>query len=596
VVQHTRSERPTRGRPGTTVRFYPAAERHADTIGSAPWPLGADLDVASPALSPDVVSNVLRRMASYSDLREFQRDIHNSVTALPDLTTEQGTQIDRFKSKLVAALRAPMLPIRGVPTAGGDVEARVRHHASLAGDKIRNLARGDNDGVERLARRALREVAQRRRSGTVAAREYRLVPSDLRRLTEGYLLVRTGLICEVRLPRGLEAFERDMRGSDELEVRVTGLFMGAVTRSSRLWQLLLEPGGQLAIGTTHRGAPVDGGVARNSFHVSNAADQSELYQALVAYMRAVGPRRRVLHRTRFAILDELIEAAVDRRALGTDVPTEQLPRPAAYLEATPGSSSGRISGGAEIALRIATHGRLTTAGTSTFSTLDRESHHTTQYLFAEYLTNRVTGRNPFLDDEPGLEMSGTRPHKLYRADGRGAIEIGDLHGPDGQRGNPMPAILVSSTTHQRGNLHLNRTPPDDTSGGSNQSNTVDRWFRSKAPRTRAPEAAAPAGVTPSTVGSMPDAAKTRNQELVDGVEEVYRRMRSLMLSALERGLVEQEKPYYETIAARRRDRLDDNEDLDESWQLDVGDLGRVYRAVRANNDEVMARFGVRVSS
>jgi hypothetical protein len=160
----------------------------------------------------------------------------------------------------------------------------------------------------------------------------------------------------------------------------------------------------------------------------------------------------------------------------------------------------------------------------------------------------------------------------------------------------MPAILVSSTTHQRGNLHLNRTPPDDTSGGSNQSNTVDRWFRSKAPRTRAPEAAAPAGVTPSTVGSMPDAAKTRNQELVDGVEEVYRRMRSLMLSALERGLVEQEKPYYETIAARRRDRLDDNEDLDESWQLDVGDLGRVYRAVRANNDEVMARFGVRVSS
>lgn len=597
VVRNTGgSNRPTKGRPGTGVRFDPASERQADLLGSAP---GGDADVAAPALSPAILSNVLRRIASYSDLREFQSDIHGTVTDLPELSSEQGTQIERFKDKLVAALRSATLPVSGVPSAPGAVHDKVRHHASLAGDKMRELARGDHNGVERLARRALHEVPQRRRAGTVQPREYRLAPSDLRRLTEGYLLVRTGLICEVVLPRGLAAFEAAMSASAPIEVRVTGLFLGAVTKSSQLWQMLLGPGGQLALHTTHHGArPADSTVTRNSVTIATVEQQNALFQSLVAYMRAVGPRRRVLERTRFAILEELIAAAVDRLSMGSEVPSDQLPRPSAYLDATPGSSHGRISSGAEVALRIGTHGRLTTSGTSTFSTLDRESHHTTQYLFAEYFTNRVSGLHPFLADDPGVELSGSRPDKLHRADGRAPIQVGPLHGPEGQRGNPMPAILLASLTHQRGNLHVHRSPPDDGPGNahSNQSNTVDGWFRTKAARTRPPESAAPSGTTPSTVASMPEPAKRRNADLVAGVEDVYHRMRALMLSALERGLIEYEKPYYESIAARRRDRLDENEDLKEEWQLDVGDLGRVFRAARRNNDDVMEHFGLRAGA
>lgn len=610
VVRHTRgdSRLPTKGRPGTAVRFDPVAEAAADhaTLGGTATDHHVDDGAAAPALSPEVLSRLLHRLADYSDLRDFQRDIHDPTTSLPGLTTEQSRHIANFKEKLVAALRANTLRVSGVPpdrSGRFDTEQLVRHHAKLAGDKIHELARGDRNGVERLAQRSLREVRQRRPQGGVQPREFRLVPSDLRRLTEGYLLIRTGLLCEVRLPRGLEAFEREMTGDEPLDVRVTGLFMGAITRASQLWHPILE--GQLAVGRTLEGGEVPG-QARNRFRIADADAQTEIYQALVARIRAFGPRRRVLKRGRYEIVDDLVEEAVDQRALGTQVEPGQLPTPDEYLETTPGSRRrGTISGGAEVALRIGTHGRLTTAGTSTFSTLDRESHHTTQYLFAEYLTNRVTARRPFtLDDEPGLEMEGSRPHRLHRADGDDPIRLGDLHGRDDHRGDPMPSILLAAPTHQRGKLHVNKSVPDEPAGrqGSGrrdtaaaQSATVESWFRSKSPRTRATDAAAPPGTPPSTVASMPEPARRRNAELVAGVEEIYTEMRRMMMAALERGLIEHEKPYYETIAAREPRHLDEDGELAEDWTLDEGHLRRVFAVARQNNDEVMSRYGVRVS-
>jgi hypothetical protein len=190
-------------------------------------------------------------------------------------------------------------------------------------------------------------------------------------------------------------------------------------------------------------------------------------------------------------------------------------------------------------------------------------------------------------------MVGNRPVRLHRADRSDPIEIGRLHGESG-RGNPMPAILLASVTHQRGRLHVQRSAPDE-GGRSTQSNTIHNWFQAEL-TDRAPAATNADGVSPSAVASMSEPAKQRNAELVEGVEEVYRRMRSLMLPALERGLLEYEKPYYESIAAREASRLDEDGELSEDWQLDVGDLGRVFRAARDNNDQVMEGYGVKVGS
>lgn len=579
----------SRGRAGTRIRLDPAAEAEADRMASgqaAPGlaPRRGSDDAAAPALSDEVLSRVLKRLADYSDLREFQEDIHAPTTTLPVLTAEQARVIDGLKQKLVDVLRASNLRVAGIPPGTGayhDTEALVRHHARLAGDKVRDLANSSPDGVHRLAQRALDEdrPPQGQSSSTVQARRFHVMPSRLAALLEGYLLVRTGLLVDVDLPAAPATFEGQMLGSGELDLRVTGLFLGAITRSSRIWEPILQ--GQLAVGRTVTGAAVSGGGAPNRYEISDAAKQTALYQAIVSRLRAIGPRNRVLKATRFELVDELVEQAVDRLAIGVDIQPGQLPRPDLYLDTRVGGA------GADIGLRVATHGRLTGAGA-----VDRDSHHTTQYLFVEYLSHLATPK-PFADREPGLEYRASRPHVLHRADGGTRIRIGDLHGTG--RGDPMPAVLVSRPTHQRGELHVNRSAPlhaDDTGGTSNQASTVHNWFRDKAPANPSEESLAAPGTTPSGVGTMAEPAKVRNRQLVEGVENVYVHMRRVMLAALERALVEHEKPYYETIAARRADALDEHGDLKSDWQLHEDQLRRVFAVARENNDDVLTGYGV----
>ena len=159
----------------------------------------------------------------------------------------------------------------------------------------------------------------------------------------------------------------------------------------------------------------------------------------------------------------------------------------------------------------------------------------------------------------------------------------------------MPAILTSRPTHQNAGLHVALSRPllpDDSAKGSNQASTVHGWFRAKAKQGPDPTAAAPAGTTPAAVAAMPEPARARNRELVAGVENVYVLMRTHMLHRLQDALHKHEKPYYESIAARRAGTLDADGVLKPEWQLDIGRLDDVCKLARTNNDDVMKSYGV----
>ena len=589
VAQRTGTEphpRPSRGTPGTAVRFDPAAEARADRAASgAAGPGWSETDAAAaPALTDQVLQNVLHRLADYQDLRDFQEDIHSRITALPTLTKAQSDDLTALTTKLVAALRSSTLPVAGVP-GGTDADTRVRKHAANAAERIRLLGKDDPEALDRLGRRALKEdrtPAKKGKPEPVAERKHVLVPSELSALLEGYLLIRTGLLVALDLPHDRVKLEKHLRGAEALDLKVTGVFLGAAVKTSPLWTPILE--GQLRVGATLEGA--DTGGPRNKFTIKDPADQERIYQAVVSKLRALGPRFRALETLTYRLVDRVVEEAVDENlTVGTALDPLTLPLPAAYLDTTLGSK-----GVNEIGLRVSTHKRLTDAHAR-----DRDSHHTTQYLFAEYLTHRATPK-PFGEAEPGLSWAGGLPDTLHRADGGARIRLADLHGSGSSRGDPMPAILTSRPTHQKAGLHVGHsrpTLPDDAAKGANQASTVHGWFRARAGAGPAPAAAAPAGSKAADVGAMPAAAQARNQELVAGVEHVYSSMRGHMMVALRAALREHEKPYYESIAARRAGTLDDTGVLTKEWQLDVARLDRVFTLAQANNDDVLAGYGVR---
>ena len=399
--------------------------------------------------------------------------------------------------------------------------------------------------------------------------------------------MRGGLQTNVSIPvkyNDPAAFEKQAKtGSGAFDLKVTGVFLGAITRSSKLWEPILET--QLKTGTTHVGTDDDPGYNPATFTITDA-DQKRFFAALQGEVRREGPQSRIFEALRYQIRADVIARTVDVLAATKDLEPDQLPKPDKYLSTT-------ITSGVNVGLRVATHGKLVG-----LTSPERDSHHTTQFLFAEYFSNQSSSI-PFAKGEPGVEFAGDTPVKVHRAAGGKPIDIGAVRGEPSKRGNPMPAILIARPTHQRANLHVGQSPPHDDLAptpdkSSSQANTVDKWYRDGRGKPAAPTADETLADDTTKVGSLPEDSpvRRRNERVVAGVEKVYTEMRRTMLSALERGLLGEEAAYYEALAARRKDATMDGV-LKEEWRLDRGELRKVYEHAARNNDSIMAEYGVR---
>jgi hypothetical protein len=124
---------------------------------------------------------------------------------------------------------------------------------------------------------------------------------------------------------------------------------------------------------------------------------------------------------------------------------------------------------------------------------------------------------------------------------------------------------------------------------------VHSWYREKVDEPKSVDQVT-GSPDPSMVTALPDVLKARNRQVVEGVQHVYQKMWNRMMPALDSGLVTEEKPYYETIAARLDANLEtegvNKGKLKSDWLLDVGKLHAVYERAQENNDAVMALHGV----
>jgi hypothetical protein len=357
--------------------------------------------------------------------------------------------------------------------------------------------------------------------------------------------------------------DANMKGVEKIEI--TNLNLAEVHGNTNLWRMATKE--------SFEGHP---GLA------SLDKVQADMRQSLRA--KQAQPSIWDKSRYRFAqwLIDEYVaEVKARERAKVGDVP-----KVSDYINTESGSGEG---------LAVSTHGVLTKRGIGAFG---RESHHTTQYLLAEFFGNeKDSTQKAFpapLSDFQGAGIV-TKGDEVTRIDGvGGSIDIAPLN-PDSNRGANMPAILLSARCHQRGELHVLREPRwnDDNQqskelrGTPTQGLAIENAFNSaiSEPALR-PRDASPEKRTRLRAQIAADPTGAR-QQYYSAAISTYRWMRKRMLPQLKQALLTEEKAYYRGIAALNHS---EGEELASAYDLQDHHLTHVYSVAEKNNDSVMGGF------
>lgn len=223
----------------------------------------------------------------------------------------------------------------------------------------------------------------------------------------------------------------------------------------------------------------------------------------------------------------------------------------------------------------------------------RESHHTTQFLLIQFFRNDNTvkawdtGR-----DYPGITpTSGQR--RAFNMDGATALGLHELDKDSGKRGAQMPAILISTDTHRRGQLHVERETQwkgagqdpdsDPGQGRSTQGFAIKARFQ-RGLRSQFQITDHDAAVWNKTTAGLGKAESAKR--IGKAMLATYKWMNELMMPALERGLVTRERAYYNAMAARDGHTLA-NSQPDPNYYLNAEDMRGVFGKAKTNNKQVM---------
>jgi hypothetical protein len=242
------------------------------------------------------------------------------------------------------------------------------------------------------------------------------------------------------------------------------------------------------------------------------------------------------------------------------------------------------------AVRLRTHGDFTRSGSSwNLEQNDRQSHHTTQFLVAEYFHN-VKEYKPFAADRnwpASVTFSGTGAARTVTeiasaSSGGDVIRVGATFAPG--RGGPMPAILLSAGTHLGSDLHI--TPRPDERGTASQGLAIHRHFVGHLPADIRPES--PTATANAWLASNATRAPAA---IYQAVQATYGDVRTEMMDKLTRNFPRAELNWYRRIAGPQFDTKTGSRS---ESQL-VGDLDRIAQAVSAegsgHNDTVMTVLG-----
>ena len=239
-------------------------------------------------------------------------------------------------------------------------------------------------------------------------------------------------------------------------------------------------------------------------------------------------------------------------------------------------------------LKVATHGALTS---DTGKMPNRESHHTTQYLLIEYFRNKkIVKPFPATGTFPGLNRDTSNNPESFKATGKKLVDFSGLDG--GDRGEGMPAILLSAETHRQGQLHVTRSKRWDPKSGKEdqnssvvQSHEVDRQFRQRLPAYL--KASDDATVVQSAIAAK--GSSTVEGDTHSAIIETYHWMRDLMSGSLKEALPRNELAYYRGLAVRDSKNVKNatTGELVPTFDMKAADFDTAYHTAVSNNDTVM---------
>jgi Domain of unknown function (DUF4157)/Novel toxin 14 len=565
VVQQTgprepgRAMPPQRGQPGVGIRAHRPSERAADRVAGAILASrhvsADDLAVgmagagAQPAVSAEVLDRIVRELTKVSGSADFEMRPTAGAGRVPGIATARA-----IWASALGGIRA---------ATGNEHFADFMHRP----DEVRALVVGQiaNDASNRIDPHiaGIAQLAQRPLAGPRPDRgaTTELNPQRFVTLLESFIFASRGIAVQLSLGEN----------NTITRVRFTNVHLAWVGGNHRLWTIAFE-----------RAYPAD-----------SAADRETKQREVRQLLTVLGPQPFIWDSSEFKLSDSFktrLEEAREARRRGAST----VPPKADYLNTSSPDRADNLS--------ISTHGNLTRRGIGPFH---RESHHTTQYLLAEFFGN---GANATQIAFPRGLRSILSPSVSFDSDGSvnsinsgsNALDVRQLD-PDSGRGNNMPAILLAATTHQRGDLHV--TPESDWRIGAGGA-VEEHGSRTQgmAIKNRFNNALDAVGLS-----MRDDSASTRTrinsairanraeveQQIYSAAVATYHWMHNRMIDRLKEGLRTEERAYYRGIAARDANNLvsPDSSELKHAYDLTVSDMDDVWRRARDNNNRVMTAAG-----
>ncbi|TQV87767.1 eCIS core domain-containing protein [Aliikangiella coralliicola] len=525
------------------IKFDPKAEAEADAVAAAAMKGDARPVTLSPnsvGVQPSMIElfgiRFLRQLTDIGSIEDEVADIDSSGT------TNDGRLIGRDVRHAVAGVGARLKAIFASPSKNGGLTIKKsmtkKFHTQYAQIKKQlqaSQATIDN-AIEDIAIRAS-FIARPARNGKPPTMG--LDVGDFTRRLERYILGKTGILLDLGASvtgRGSKKRFKDTRKPYKW-ARIRFVFLPAIHGNNKLWKDLLK----------------------KKFPSETDEVRGRWRRNLRAVLRDLGTSVSVwddnyqLKNNVYTAAEKLGEL---KSAPGLDA--SSLPPKNDYLntdteDVTPG-------GIGNIRLHLGTYEQKTKQQKGR----ERESHHITQYLLVQYFHNGSSGSPPPADQNikgfplaekhpdayPGLEVdANNRPTKFL---GSKTVEISELE--DG-RGKKMPTILLARPTHRRGNLHIN--PKADDFEGTNistQGAALNHVYTNLLPGTlKKKEQEVAAGNAPYSDWKklIKNKESTVKGQIYRAMQGTYKYMRNYMQGQLKKGLVTNEKNYYNDLFATK---------------------------------------------
>jgi hypothetical protein len=535
---------PSFGRAGGGIRHdnvqEAAAERVARSVGGRdggapidPGPARTAAGYQPAALGLTTVRRALRKLTDIESAKEGQHEIDRRAGLKTELDADQiliGRRIwDGVRN---------MIPAAELPKSDPNLDSVRAEFVEY----FKGLKSNIDDVVPQIAF-GVSEMAKKKDAGDQETATRVVKPKKFARALEDYLLARSGLLVNITLD-----------DADVKSVEVKTLLL-AMVGAGKLWEKAMSrvPGDKVAelrpllreklrtlnTKTTFLETPPDGS-----------------FPSMVS----------VWEKGEFVFNAKLIGLVLNLAELNRTKgrPTD-LPKFKDYI-------NYRDQYSPKIGIRIGKYGDANQSGP------DRESHHTTQFLLIEYFRNK-SGDKPFPPElrstlkAAGVVFEGAgNQTKHLEVPGKPDIDFKALD--TGDRGEAMPAILISRPTHRGAALHVSGAEADDFPTGGipvTQGGKVHSTFNNKLVEAGA------SGIA----NAGPD-------QLYRAIQDTYGWMHRYMMAALFKGLRENELIYYGEIVAGPHTK---DGHLDPDYVTWPDQMAPVFNAAQDNNDKVMSEKG-----